>query len=308
MNDTFTNWLYSGDTNPCYLNRRMDTLIIIRLEKNKNFDYLFCQENYNYSGISDNPFQYVGIYCKQNISLYDIQRKLKDIVGNFESMEDKSKKSLLEQLKETFRHKVEDFINNDRNNLQITELKNSELLERLKETEVDARKSACKFYFDDRSIIYRCFYIKHDWEEDSLLEYILDPDNYAQKEAETYISKHQEDILYSLLCNDMIRKEYETILKDTKNPVHIIKKIRDAMNNTSAKTVNITILKNDIEFTFKAEVNYLRGFPEDSYKPYNLISKDRKRFEQIFGILKGYKPQEILRITYGKKVLYELNK
>lgn len=42
MNDIFTKWLYSGDTKPCYFNFGIITFIIIRLEKNKNFDYLFC--------------------------------------------------------------------------------------------------------------------------------------------------------------------------------------------------------------------------------------------------------------------------
>lgn len=306
MNDIFTKWLYSGDTKPCYFNFGIITFIIIRLEKNKNFDYLFCQENYNYSSISNISFKYAGIYCKQNKSLYDIQRELKNIVEDFESMKDKSRKSLLEQLAKTVHHKVENFINNDRNNLQITELKDSEPLSRLDDIKLSANNKAREFYFNDKPIIYRCSYVHNDWKEDSLLEYILYPDNYAQKEAETYISNHQEDILCSLLCNDIIRKEYETISKDAKNPVHIIKKIRDAMNNTSAKTVNVTILKNDIEFTFKAEVPYLRSFPEDSYKTYNLISKDRKRFEQAFGKYEDYKPQEIIRITYKKTILYEV--
>lgn len=308
MNDTFTNWLLSSDTSPYYFQIGITTLIITRLEKNKNFDCLFCQENYNYPSISNDSFKYAGIYCKQNSSLYDIQQELKNVIEDFESMKDKSRKSLLEQLAKTVSYKVENFINNDRNNLQITELKNSQLLNRLDDAKFYAKRTARESYFDDKPIIYHCSYIHNDCEEDSLLEYILDPDNYAQKEAETYISNNQENILYSLLCNDIIRKEYETISKDTKNPVHTIKKIRDAMNNTSAKTVNVTIFKNDIEFTFKTEISPLRRVYEDSYNAYSIISKDRHRFEQTFGRYGDYKPQEILRITHGKKVLYESSK
>lgn len=73
------------------------------------------------------------------------------------------------------------------------------------------------------------------------------------------------------------------------------------MENTSAKTANVTILKNDIEFTFKTEVAPLLGIcPRDLYEVDYIVSKDRHRFEQTFGSNVNYKPQEIICITYKK--------
>lgn len=309
MNDIFIKWLSSGNTNPCYIEKDWYTLIIIRLEKSKNFDYLFCQKNYNHMSISNNIFEYVGIYYKQDNSLYDVQYELRDIVEDFKSIETKSKNSLLKQLEETVRYKVENLVNNDRNNLQITELKNSHFIEVFNYTKYSAERDAREFYFNNKPIIFQCSYVAKFEEKELLFEYILDPENYAQKEAETYIFNNQENILCSLLCNDIIRKEYETISKDTKNPIHTIKKIKNVMENTSAKTVNVTILKNDIEFTFKTEVTPLLGICQyNLYETHYIVSKDRHRFEQAFGSNVNYKPQEIIRITYKKNILYEAKK
>lgn len=305
MSDTFTKWLFSGDTHICYFQRGNGLVIIIRIEQNKNFDYLFIQENYECLSVSNTAFKYAGIYCKRDKSLYDLQRELKNIVEDFEIMKDKNRKSLLEQLAKTVRHRVENFINNDRNNLQITELKDSKILRKLEDTKFRAKEEARKVYFNAKPIIYQCSYVPDNWKEDSLLEYILDSESYAQKEAEAYINNNQEEILASLLCNDIVKKEYEAILEDNKNPIHAIKKIRDAIKNTSAKTVSVTIFKNGIKFTFKTEVFPLCRTYENYYSTYYILSKDRQRFEQIFGSNVDYDPQEIIRITYKKTVLYE---
>ena len=38
-----------------------------------------------------------------------------------------------------------------------------------------------------------------------------------------------------------------------------------------------------------------------------MIAADRRRFFECFGRNAEYKPEEILRITYGRSILYEAN-
>lgn len=172
MNDIFTKWLSSGNTNSCYIEKSCYTFIMIRLEKSKNFDYLFYQKNYNHMSISNNIFEYMGIYYKQDNLLCDVQYELRDIVEGFKSIENKSEKSLLKQLGETVRYKAENLVKNDRNNLQIRELKGSHFIRVFNYNKYFAERDTREFYFNNKPIL---------GEKDLLLEYILDPENYAKK-------------------------------------------------------------------------------------------------------------------------------
>ena len=87
---------------------------------------------------------------------------------------------------------------------------------------------------------------------------------------------------------------YRAILADTKNPVHLIKKISAAMAATSAKTVNVTISKNGTEFTFKTEAFSLRGDCGSHYNSWSIVAADRRKFEQLFGRSADYTPEEIM--------------
>ena len=155
---------------------------------------------------------------------------------------------------------------------------------------------------------FQCFYEAENWTEDSLLSYILDPQGYAAKEATDYMEGNQEEKLFDFLCNDAELAEYQALVEDTDNPVHIVKKIMAAMNTTSAKTVNVTIYKDGEKFSFKTEAQELRRDCKDYYSTWNIVAADRRKFEQRFGRHAEYYPQEIIRITYARAVLYEAGK
>jgi hypothetical protein len=78
-----------------------------------------------------------------------------------------------------------------------------------------------------------------------------------------------------------------------------------AMNASSAKTVNVTICKNDIDFTFKAEADQFRRDCESHYSDWNIVAADRREFERRFGRNAHYGPEDILRIEYARSVLYQ---
>lgn len=137
-----------------------------------------------------------------------------------------------------------------------------------------------------------------------MLDYILDPEGYAEKEAEAYLVNNQERILYTFLENEAIEKEYQILIADKDNPVHTIKKIKMVVEKTNAKTVRVTIKKNDIEFTFKVGANSLHGNYGEYYPAWCIVESDRKKFEELFGRNTNYAPKEIIRITYAKKELY----
>lgn len=310
MSEQFFDWLASGDPSLCHLHTSGTSYLLLRLAKSPDFDYLFCERRYRDNGLTrDSSFKYAGIYCKRDGLLYDAQYDLKSLDHELGTMADKSAGVLSEQLKAVVRQRVETAVGNDRCNLHISELTESRLLNSLDYArQHGAKDEARKRYLDTVEFeppAYRCFYDPDHWTEDSLLDYILDPEGYADKEAAAYLAGHQEDILYSFLHDDLVLVEYRAIWADPSNPVHYIKKISEAMRTTEAKTVNVTICKEGIEFTFKTEAHALRGDCGRHYNSWNIVSADRREFEQLFGRSAEYYPEEVVRITYSRAILYE---
>lgn len=310
MNEQFLSWLASNESGPCCFRENATSYIFIRVEKNADFDYLFSQSQYRDVGMTrGSSFKYAGVYFKQNGLIYDGEYDLRGICG--EELDTRSAEKMQEQLQTVVRDKVEAAIGNDRRNLQITEITDQSLLNNLEYAyKYSAKEDARKAYLDTVEFekpTFRCWYEPEHWTEDSLLAYILDPEGYAEKELAAYIADNQEDMLFSFLRNDAVLKEYRALLADTENPVHSVKKIMAALSATLAKTVNVTIRKNGEEFTFKTETDPLRRDCSSYYSTWSIVAADRRGFERRFGRSSDYHPEEILRITYGKAVLYEAN-
>lgn len=310
MNEIFTSWLASGDTGQCCFQEKGDTYIMIRVEKSPEFEYLFCQRQNGKNGLTrDSSFKYAGIYCKKDGLLYDAQYPLTNMEDGGEELRNRSEEALWRQLKAAVREKVESAIGNDRSNLTITEVTDSSLLNRLEYAlKYSAKETARKHFLDTVDFeppVFQCRYDPDRWTEDMLLSCILDPESFADKEATDYIATNQEDMLFDFLYNDAVLREYQAILADTENPVHIVKKIMAAMRTTSAKTVNVTIFKEGVEFTFKTEASALRGDCSSYYHSWSMVAADRREFEGLYGKSAEYYPQEIIRITYARNVLYE---
>lgn len=312
-NDRFSAWLSSGSAGPCCFQGKVYNYTLIRVEKNACFEYLYCQEQYdNKNTIRNGNFEYAGIYCRKDGLLYDAGDDLIRIAENPEVLKARTAATLLAQLGKAVREKVEKAIGNDRDNLQIKELTDGMLLRDLEYVhQYGAAQDARKYYLDAADSEHQefsCKYIPAQWQEETLLSYIADPEKYIWEQAEDYIARNQEKMLYDFLCRDAVLKEYRALLADTKNPVHLIKKISAVITATFAKTVNVTIRKNGIEFTFKTEASDLRRDCGAYYSTWNIVAADRRKYEKLFGLGEHYTPEEIVRITYGKAILYEAEK
>jgi hypothetical protein len=283
-------------------------ITVIRVRKNRDFDYLYCQRQYHGAGIErGDKFDYAGIYCKRDGLFYDGQYDVRELSDNGRSAE-----VLREELKQAVRRAVEADVGNDRNNLRVTELSDERERENMtyfqKHTAPGSARAAYLSgeYEDggDFAFTFRCHYNPDNWTEESLLAYILDPAQYAAAEATVEADSHQEDMLSDFLRADMVAAEYAVILENPLNPVHRVKRIMAAVGATSAKTVNVTICKDDVEFTVKAEAGQFRRDCGSNYSDWHIVAADRREFERRFGNHAHYGPEDILRIEYARSVLY----
>ena len=83
-----------------------------------------------------------------------------------------------------------------------------------------------------------------------------------------------------------------------------MKAITDAVKDSGAKAVTVTIQKDGAELTFKTAADSLTGH-RGYYSTYYIPAQDRREFERMFGRNADYNADEITRITYGKKTIYE---
>ena len=310
MYEKFKKWLESSSTQP--FTSRTDGLydcVFIKVRKSASFDYIFCQKNWKESSLATDDFKFAGAYCLKDKKIYLASYDLIRRMGSNEELSARTDEMLKKQMVQKVREKVESVINNDRSNLKITELSdtwNIMDLENAKSYRA-ANKARAHFLADepfDSLGTFRCEYSFEEWQGDNVLRYILGPDEFAEDEANTYINEHQEDMLFRFMYNDLLAKEYEAIVSNPTNPVHTVKKIMTAVNRVDAKTVNVTILKDGREFTFKTNTDPLRRDCTSDYPDWHMAAADRRLYKSIFGS-KNYTPQDIVRITYGRKVLYE---
>ena len=215
--------------------------------------------------------------------------------------------AMLQRLEADVRQAVEDAIGNDRSKLRITELVTQGSKNRLENHIAYGAASEARELFlsdeGDGAFTYRCPYDPPRWTEDSLLEYILDPEGYAAREAAAYINGHQDNILYNFLANDATAAEYRAIQNNPRHPAHLVKQIMQAVGATTSKTVRVTIRKNGLEFAFKTRANEFRRDCGNHYWSHNIAAADRREFERLFGC-GDYGPEDILRIEYGRAVIY----
>ena len=95
------------------------------------------------------------------------------------------------------------------------------------------------------------------------------------------------------------------LMDDADNDVHIIAAIKAVLEKTAYKMVNVTTVIDGKELTFKTTAGDLNRDPYGSYSTWNIAAQDRARFEELYGRSASYYPRDIVRITYGKALLYE---
>ena len=302
-------WLAGTGPFVCKVNGYHNT--VIRVRKNADFDYLYIQRQYHSVGIErGDKFEYAGIYCRRDGLVYDAQYAVRDLFDDPNALETCGAEALHKHLKTTVRKAVEASIANDRNNLRITELTSERELEKLANYQkYSAGEQARKAYLynDDEGFdfTFTCEYDPDRWTEDSLLAYILDPGGYVNAEAKSFIDGNQETMLLDFLESDLDAAAYKLIVENPANPVHRVKRIIQALSASSAKTVTVTIRKDGIDFTFKAEAAQFRSDCTSYYNDWNIMAADRKEFERLFGRSGRYGPEDIIRIEYARSVLYE---
>lgn len=306
MNQEFVEWLKSDSKEVFPISDGFCTHLFMRVSKRPGIDYLYDQQEFHGDTTPHiRPFEFAGIYNHKDGLIYDGSDVLDDTAA------ERSKACLVIAFQESVRKNIESRVGNDRRNLKVQELTDKNTIVSLKTYSDFEKANVRRMYLNGENPERDQFKWNYNIglrTENELLDYIEDPEKYVQCVAETYWQdeRNHEEMLRDFLVHDTVVEEYKKLVEDVGNPVHIIRRIIEAVTSGNPRTVTVTICKNGQECTFKMDASVLRRDCKHTYGVQYIVAADRRKYKQQFGSY-GYSPDEIVRITYKGKVLYEAN-
>lgn len=277
----------------------------IKVAKNDDFDYLFSQTFYTGGHIQrDDHLYFSGMYCKRDGQVYCAYNQLKRLIPEFE--ESKGQYQMADEVQRYVSGKIGYIVLNNPDiystNRPISE-EAEKKLQNYNERTVEGQATENFFagiYAD--SLEYETDYQFKGWDEDNLLEYILDPEQFIDDEVQKYLEGHIDDILLDLRKLESL-KEHLAVIENAKDSLlHRIKAISKAVEGSGAQSVKVTIVKNGIEFSFKTATDTLKR-SQSSYSRWDIPAAERRAYEELFKY-DSYRPEEIKEILYRGHQIY----
>lgn len=271
---------------------------IIKLSYSSSLDLIFGMYCYSDKISIEEKLEYCGFYDKINKQLYDPQYLIKNRILNL-AWDDKtypSMSDLLEQFRSDVNKAIDSYVNSEKE---------------------DFCKSVDKYEPNlEEHNVYRDFLEgkeKFTFEADydsnnktNVLNYIYRGQDYVNEIAFNYVTVEKEQIGKQLISIDKKNELLEQIISDKKHSIHKVKAIIDSVKNQECSTVHIFINKNDIDCDFRYDAKVL-GSPWSlsCLSTFNITTPDRYHYEKLFGKYIDFQYEDITKIEYRGKAIYE---
>lgn len=138
-------------------------------------------------------------------------------------------------------------------------------------------------------------------EVESVLDYLDNPQKLIWQYTKEIFEKRRKTLFLQYENYKLYSKKFDEIINDKSNEINKKKAVKEALKDK--KTINITILKDGHELTFKTSTRKFLHTWSCDYSIYGLVAQDRKKYRDLFRY-EDYKFSEIQKITYGKKDIY----
>lgn len=309
----------------------IDQKIIIKINYNKNVDYLYTTYLYDWSIYNESKLSLIGIYDKKHNELYGNSYYLDN--NEYINMKSTKYKGSIEQITNNLYEKLdiilEDYIiNNESELMNLAQAKFDKYISDQRNYEEIKSKAIDKYIHDEefKKSRFSKSFGKYEINETKLkLECLDDIDKVSKDIFDKYINSNEQVYLGYRVDNEIIEgtnkedigfnllvlKLKNNLLQELKNnPIYEYKKKHDilkSIKDLDAQMVTITLKHNDNLITFKYPRSKIYSMCYSKYKIPDL--KAREQMEE------WYKDRtiseddlfmsEIVKIEYAKKVLYE---
>ena len=301
-------WLQDDITKPAAIRNGDYADTIIRVPYDDDFDFLFHQNSYNGEPLTVNAnMAYCGIYNKLDGQLYDVKFPLKGKLDDMDSA--KSMLDIEQQFNDDVRAFIEGVVGDDVDHLRSPSFEDAKYDNRLDDFRRNYADSiVTRMYLGGDSaddIRFQCGYYLDRSSSALMLRYLKYRDATVEEAATGYWQTHQDDMLLELRKNEILREKLRVLEANPNHPLHKQKAVMDAVKDSGAKTVNVTIIKGGEEYSFKYSADRLSRYMEGKYSAWDMPSKDRDGFYERFGRYSDFTPEDITEISYRGKTLYE---
>lgn len=323
--ETLKNFAKDTNKNQLAIDRATNVYILSKIQINDDITIIYTT-NYFYKCLKTNSIvvdeniidntaksEKIGFYNFKDDSLYDLTY-LAYVNFRIENEEVKAKSKTTEKTKENIRkeikNKVLELIDNNVDNVPCTESglskENKEYLEEFKKyylTEEIQRK----FFEDKEQVTLEDYIYEKGINDFSVITYITlkdtqEKESYILQKAKEYITENKEDLYVCFVKIELINNGLKKLYEDKGNILHKRKLISEICKDK--KTVNVTILKNDIELTFKTDTATLKNKYNTWYNDLDIQAKDRQKYKELFKHY-NYTADDIREIRYSGKTIYQ---
>lgn len=254
-------------------------------------------------------FEFAGVFNRLDDEIYFASWDLERLLGDEYDKDKFCKATVAKEFKESVEKRVNEMVGNDLSNIEsFTDTSVfSNFDSRVKDLHTyrryrDARACFMKGVKSDE-ISYKMSFDEHIDNSTNLLEFLERGYEFVSEYSRDFISMNKKQIQYQFTMDEVLREDLASIEQDATNDIHIRKEIKEAIESIDCKTVNVTVVKDGKEFTFKTESHPLTR-DDGYYSTYSIVAKDRREFESLFGRSANYVPDDITKVVYGRKILY----
>lgn len=126
-------WLSDPSSTKLIANGRIDSMILIKIPLNEDFDFLYHQHHFNSDELEINQqLEFAGIYCQKDGFIYNPGYRLRSCCDSTSIIKEHTDKSeIKKELSKLVSTRVDEIIGNDRSNLTVTEIKSDEYSENI---------------------------------------------------------------------------------------------------------------------------------------------------------------------------------
>ena len=293
------NWLRSNSQEVCYIKvDKYHHYAFFKTRIKEGIDMIFRYEtdDDHIIPVQVDP-KYEGVYKVDEDRIYGGEYALDEIFG-----EDEMNKTAFHKVRYEFMEKVRAGVDAKARKIEDDIAVTEE--DRARESSY-AEDKARGIYINSIETVYNyeCEYEDERFQK-KFLEYLLNPDAVVERSVNEFYANHLDSIKREIVRIKIVKELVEQYERGENTFVLALRNIIRSIPK-NCKMVNVTTDINGIELTFKYEADMLKRDCRNSYSTWYIPSSDRYKYEAMYGGYRDFTPEEITKITYSRKVLYE---
>ena len=249
----FADWLENDAAHHCVVEERGDKKNLVKIPYDDDFDFLYYQRVYNGNNLSrTQAFYYCGLYNKLDGKLYDLQSVLKGKLPELDS--GKTIRTIQDEFESAVRSFINDIVDDNVDNLRSPFFENESYQQKLDHFKEYYAEAVIRQKFLDgesaEDVKFQCDYDCDRFEESQMIRFLKYPTAAVEEAATGYWQTHQDDMLLDLYMNEHVKDCLEKLEAQEDTRFHRQRNISKAVNESGAKSVNVTIQRDGKDFTF----------------------------------------------------------